>query len=131
MGTKPGKSLGLLLHSTLAVSPQGDCFGLLQAHCWARPQRKKSRRAPSRQQKKISEKETFRWLEGFRRVEQLAQFHPEEQWVSVSDREGDIYEVLLKASAPGHQTSLLVRARHDRCYDLTPEEIKIVEETAK
>jgi len=114
VGTKPGKSLGLLLHSTLAVSPQGDFYGLLDARCWARPQRKKSRRARSRHDKKISEKESFRWLEGFRHVDQLAQLYPDRQWVSVSDREGDIYEVLQEAAAPEHRAGLLVRARHDR-----------------
>lgn len=114
VGTKPGKSLGMLLHSTLALSPQGDVFGLLHAHGWARPKRKKSRRARSRHDKAISEKETFRWLEGFRHVEHLAQLYPDHQWVSVNDREGDIYEVLQEATAPGHRAGLLVRARHDR-----------------
>jgi Transposase DNA-binding/Transposase Tn5 dimerisation domain len=114
VGTKPGQSLGMLLHSTLAVSPQGNLFGVLHAHCWARPKRKKSRRARSRHDKKISEKETFRWLESFRDVEHLAHLYPQHQWVSVNDREADIYEVLQEASAPGHQAGLLVRARHDR-----------------
>ena len=114
VGTKPGKSLGLLLHSTLAVSPQGNLFGLLHAHCWARPNRKKSRRARDRHDKAISEKESFRWLDGFRQVEQLAQLYPEHQWVSVNDRAGDIYEVLQEATAPGRRAGLLVRARHDR-----------------
>jgi hypothetical protein len=114
VGTKPGKSLGLLLHSTLAVSPEGQFFGLLQAHGWARPKRKKSRRARSRHAKDISEKETFRWLESFRHVEELAQLYPQHQWVSVEDREGDIFQVLQEATAPGHRAGLLVRARHDR-----------------
>ena len=114
LGTKPGKSLGLLLHSTLAVSPQGDFFGLLHAHCWARPKSKKSRRARSRQSKDISQKETFRWLQGFRHVDHLARLHPEHSWVSVSDREGDIFDVLQEATAAEHRAGLLVRARHDR-----------------
>lgn len=114
IGTQPGKSLGLLLHSTLAVSPEGDFFGLLHAHCWARPNRKQARRARARRHQAISEKETFRWLEGFRRVDQLAQLYPAQQWVSVNDREGDIYEVLHAATAPGCRAGLLVRARHDR-----------------
>jgi hypothetical protein len=114
VGTKPGQSLGMLLHSTLAVSPQGNLFGVLHTHCWARPKRKKSRRARSRHDKDISQKETFRWLEGFRHVEHLAHLYPHHQWVSVNDREADIYEVLQEASAPGHQAGLLVRARHDR-----------------
>lgn len=113
LGTKPGKSLGLLLHSTLAISPAGQFFGLLHAHCWSRPnptplRRKRKRGLP------MERKETFRWLESFRRVEQLAQSYPQHLWVSVGDREGDIYDVLREATAPGHLAGLLVRARHDR-----------------
>jgi hypothetical protein len=114
VGTKPGKSLGMLLHSTLAVSPQGQFFGLLRSDCWARPKRKKSRCARSRRQKNISEKESFRWLESFRHVERLALRYPDLKWVSVCDREGDIYEVLREATAPEHRAGLLLRARHDR-----------------
>ena len=114
LGTKPDKSLGMLLHSTLAVSPEGQFFGLLDAHCWARPKHKKSRRARSRHKKDISQKETFRWLESFRHVEQLAKSYPQHQWVNIEDREGDIYEVLREATAPGYRAGLLVRARHDR-----------------
>jgi hypothetical protein len=114
VGTKPGKSLGMLLHATLALSPQGQFFGLLNAHCWSRPKRKRSRRARSRQQKDIRQKESFRWLESFRHVEALAKAYPQHQWVSIEDREGDIYDVLRAATAPDHHAGLLVRARHDR-----------------
>ena len=115
VGTKPGRSLGMLLHSTLAVSPEGQFFGLLHAHCWSRPKPKKTKKTRrGRAQKKIQDKESFRWLESFRRVEELARSHPDQLWVSVEDREGDIYPVLQEATAPGHHAGLLVRARHDR-----------------
>jgi hypothetical protein len=113
VGTKPGKSLGMLLHSTLDVSPQGQFFGLLHAHCWSRPKLKPGRRR-CRHKKKISEKETSRWLESFRHIDRLACLHPQHLWVNVEDREGDIYPVLQEALAPGHHAGLLVRARHDR-----------------
>ena len=114
VGTTPGKSLGLLLHSTLALSPEGQFAGLLEAQCWARPNRKKSRRARSRREKKIHEKESARWLKSFLRIDQLAHQHPAQQWVSVGDRESDIYELLRAATAPEALARLLVRARHDR-----------------
>ncbi len=114
VGTKPGKSLGMLLHSTLALSPQGDFFGLVHAHCWARSKRPPSGRPRHRHAKDIRQKETFRWLQGFRHVEQLAQAHPQHSWVNIADREGDIFEVLQEATLAGHHAGLLVRARHDR-----------------
>jgi len=39
---------------------------------------------------------------------------PQYHWVSVADREGDIYEVIREATAPNHLADLLVRVRHDR-----------------
>lgn len=117
LGTKPGKSLGLLVHSTLALSEQGQVFGLLQVHCWNRPRRRRrgrTRNRHSRRAKKLREKETARWLNSFRCVEQWAQGYPQQQWVSVSDREGDIFELFQEATRPTCRAGLLVRARHDR-----------------
>lgn len=111
LGTKAGKSLGLFLDSTLALGAEGEFFGLLRGACWHRP-RHKGR--SSHQGKALKEKETFRWLEGFRTVEQLAQGHPLQQWVSIFDREGDIFEVFQTATAPTCRAGLVVRARHNR-----------------
>jgi hypothetical protein len=116
VGTKPGKSLGMLLHSTLAVGPQGQFFGLLEAKGWARTKKKKRRR--SRSKEKIQDKESFRWLESFRHVNQLAAAHPGQRWVSMGDRECDLFPVLQEAVAPGCYAGLLVRARHDRALVL-------------
>ena len=114
VGTKPGRSLGMLLHSTLAVSPEGRFHGIVGAHCWARPKPKKKSKRSGGKKKNIQEKETARWLESYRNIERLAQLHPQYHWVSVADREGDIYEVIREATAPKHLADLLVRARHDR-----------------
>jgi hypothetical protein len=113
LGTKRGHSLGLMLHSTLAVDPQGRFHGLLGAHCWARPKGKTPRRR-SNQKESILKKETARWLQSYREVERLARLHPQHLWVSVTDREGDIYEVFNEATGAGQCAGLLVRARHDR-----------------
>lgn len=115
LGTKRGRSLGIMLHSTLAVDPEGSFYGLLGARSWARPKRKSSRRRRRSHKETILKKETARWLESYREVEQMARLHPQHLWVSVADREGDIYEMFREASAPGQCASLLVRARHDRC----------------
>ncbi len=117
LGTKAGKSLGLLAHSTLAVGAQGQIFGLLQVHCWNRPRGKRrgrTRNRHSRHAKKLQQKETARWLNSFLRVEEAARQSPWQQWVSVCDREGDLFELLHQATQPTCLAGLLVRARHDR-----------------
>lgn len=113
LGTKRGHSLGLMLHSTLALDPQGRFFGLLGADCWARPKGKTPRRR-RHQKESILKKERARWLQSYREVQRLARLHPQHLWVSVTDREGDIYEVFNQATGAGQCAGLLVRARHER-----------------
>ncbi|EFU2048249.1 shiE, partial [Salmonella enterica subsp. enterica serovar Java] len=43
--------------------------------------------------KHISEKETGRWIEGYKKSTELANYCPDTQVISVSDREGDIYDL--------------------------------------
>ncbi|HIF0900943.1 TPA: hypothetical protein ACXYRS_002888, partial [Escherichia coli] len=54
--------------------------------------------------KHISEKETGRWIEGYKKATELASSCPDTQIISVSDREGDIYTSLnvqkMKVSEP-------------------------------
>ena len=45
----------------------------------------------------IEEKESDRWLKGYRRVCELAVACPETQIVMVADREGDIYDIFVEA----------------------------------
>ncbi|HWH68777.1 MAG TPA: IS4 family transposase [Candidatus Sulfotelmatobacter sp.] len=111
LGTKAGKSLGLFLDSTLALSASGEFFGLLRGHCWHRP---KHKGRSTHQGQAFQEKETFRWLEGWRAVEHLAQEYPWQRWVSLFDREGDIFELFQEATAPTCRAGLVVRARHNR-----------------
>jgi len=85
------------LHSTLAGRSQGRFHGLLGAHCWGSAQgqnpaaRAASKRVQSRKRRRR------RWLQSYREVERLARLHPQHLWVSVTDREGDIYEVLQRS----------------------------------
>lgn len=72
----------------------------------------------------IEEKKTFCWLQGFRLSCQLAELNPNVTIVSVSDREGDIYEVFaeyqqrLQAKKP--VAHWLIRSQHDRILQDSP-----------
>lgn len=105
---------GLLLHPTLAVTPDRVPLGCLRAFVWTRdPElygKQKERRKTA-----IEEKESFRWIQGYRRVSQLAAEAPQTQLVYVADRESDIYELFVEAqTAQGHRADLLIRASRDR-----------------
>ena len=89
--------IGFFNHVTLAVTPERLCLGVLEAELWARDFEDPNKN-DKRKQKPIGEKESYRWLEGYRRVCDLSEQLPGTQLVSISDREGDIYECFLEAA---------------------------------
>jgi hypothetical protein len=108
---------GFFLHSQYAVSATRVPLGVWQTKLVAR-ERIKGGYSPHLP---IEQKESFRWLEGMRHAQTLARELPEKEVFSVSDREGDIYEVLHEcAKVRGEEGSgahLLVRANLDRSVD--------------
>jgi hypothetical protein len=102
---------GALLHSTLAITPERVVLGVLQEQIWARdPDRYAQLKA--HKQRPIDEKESHKWLTSLDSVIEAHQHLPDTQFVSVGDREADIYELFVKERPPG--VDLLVRAMQDR-----------------
>ena len=63
----------------------------------------------------IEEKESFRWLKGYRLACQLAAECPGTQIVSVADREADIYDIFVDArQQSGPRAEYVIRAKEDR-----------------
>jgi len=109
------KGQGLWLHSLLAFRPDGVPLGLLNAHCWARPQNAASERG--RNAKSIDEKESFRWIQALQEAAAAARRMPQTQLVVLSDREGDLYELYDATRIGPDNLHVLVRAQHDRKLD--------------
>ena len=99
---------GLLVHSALAVTPDGLPLGIVHQQVWAREEEKRKRQ--TRRKRLVEEKESFRWLETVDAVESLL---PKdlEVWV-VGDREADLFELFAMPRRAG--LHLVVRAAHDR-----------------
>ena len=106
---------GLWLHSLLAMRPDGVPLGVLDAQCWARLESDSDARG--RNAKSIDEKESFRWIESFRRAADAARRMPQTQLVVMTDREGDLYELHDAAQLGPANLHVLVRAQHDRTLD--------------
>ena len=114
IGNNSDKTKGLIAHCTLVVNPEGVAMGVIDASILAR-KREQFGDNKRRNQKPIQEKESFRWLEGFRAVQRASALLPQGcQVVSVADREADIYDLLALATEKGNRVGLLVRAQHDR-----------------
>jgi hypothetical protein len=115
IGSRGGKLIGLLLHSTLALTPRGQPLGFLHNAVRARdPQAAGAARW--RHKKPVAQKESQKWLDSFSACQQVAPECPATLLVNVADREGDLYALFAQALAPaaGPQVQLLVRSRHNR-----------------
>ncbi len=104
---------GLLMHASLAITPDGLPLGLTAAKFWSRTRFKgtaalKRRINPTRVP--IDQKESMRWLDNLRLSSELA--GAPERCVHVGDRESHIYELYCLAEELG--TGFLVRSCVDR-----------------
>lgn len=110
------KGRGLWLHSLLACRPDGLPLGVLQAECWARDQQAMTDER-GRNAKSIGEKESERWIKALHVAAAAARRMPQTQLVSITDREGDLYELHEAAKIGPDNLHTLVRAQHDRNLD--------------
>ena len=106
------ESLGLKLHSSLALTTDGLPLGVLRSVCFA-PERK-GKAGKQSVGRPIEEKKSFRWLEGHRDCVAIAKKTPQTRFLTVMDREGDIFELFLDAEPTRKRVGVLVRARHNR-----------------
>jgi hypothetical protein len=110
-----GPCRGMLLHLTLAVTPERQAVGVLKGTFWARDENDPNK-TKRRKQEPIENKESYRWVESYRLAARCASQMPQTRMVSVTDREGDIYEIFVEAahfSQPG-RADFIVRASRDR-----------------
>jgi Domain of unknown function (DUF4338)/Transposase DNA-binding/Transposase Tn5 dimerisation domain len=105
---KVDQAIGLLLHDTMAFSEDGDPLGVLDAQCWARDPKDRSKRE-RRKGLPIEQKESRKWLRSFRKVAEIQKACPNTKLISMGDRESDIYELFLEASRDPAGPGLLVR----------------------
>ena len=110
------KTLGLLLHSTLALTPNGQPLGLLHVQTWARSGRHFGRSSNQRNRTPRAQKESQKWMSSLSACQALAASCGGTTLVNVADREGDLYDLFQQALAPSAapRVHLLVRAQHNR-----------------
>ena len=99
-------TLGLHMHSTLAVSPQGIPLGLLKIQYEAPD----GQAQPGRP---LEERKSFRWIRGLQDCAQVAGQLAGTRVVSVLDREGD-FAALFAEQRRLAGVDVLVRAKHNR-----------------
>lgn len=107
------KSFGLILHDTLAFTPEGTPLGVLDAQCWARDPQQQGKKH-QRQSLPIEQKESFKWLRSLAKVAEIQKLCPATLLVSIGDRESDIWELFMEAGKNPDGPKLLIRAEKTR-----------------
>lgn len=102
---------GLFAHTTLALTPERVPLGLLAQHVWARDPDDVGKRQ-TRKHRPIEQKESHKWLLSLQAVIQARGRCPDTQFVSIGDREADVFDLFLMDRPQG--VDLLVRAAWNR-----------------
>lgn len=128
IGTRPDTWLGLLVHDTMAFTPQGLPLGLVDVQCWARDAQAFGKKH-QRKHLPIEQKESSKWLKSVQAAARFQARCPNTTVVSVGDREADIFELFDLARTLQHAPQLLVRAEQNRA--LSEEQGKLWEHLAR
>ena len=110
---------GVYLHPLIAMAENGLCLGILGAKFWHRDI---IGGRDNHLIKPIEEKESFRWLEGLREVNNLGKQFADKKFIMVSDAEADIFEVL--AEKVNTNVSFIIRGCHDRVLSASDLKLK-------
>lgn len=105
---------GFYDHTHLAITPQKLCLGVVGSEQFDRaPQTLGKGR--DRKYLPIEEKESLRWLTGYRLACQLKQQLDSTEIISVADCEADIYEIFIEVQQQATPADFIIRARENRC----------------
>lgn len=110
IGTKEQDIKGLIMHSTLAETVNGVPLGLLCQDIWARSEKEEKVQKKKKKDIPIEEKESSKWLKSLEETEKLKV--PGTTFITICDREADIYEFFVKARDLDNK--IIVRATQNR-----------------
>jgi hypothetical protein len=109
-------ALGLYVQPTLAITPERLCLGVVDQWTWVRDAEDHGgKNRQHRLRRSLEEKESLRWVEGYRRVCDWQSTLSQTQLVYVADSESDLFE-LFEEGETG-EADWLIRACQDRALD--------------
>ena len=103
---------GFFMHTTIAITPDRLHLGIVDQNFWARAKEKTTRSSKERERMMLEEKESYRWLEAYRSCGELAKECPKTQFIYITDREGDIFELFYEKEKIG--VDYIIRSKHNR-----------------
>jgi hypothetical protein len=103
--------VGLLMHTTLAITPEAVPLGILQQYVWARDPATFGV-LPDQHTRAFEDKESYRWVRGLTAINAARDACPTTQFVLVADAEADSYDLMVAERRAS--VDLLLRAGQDR-----------------
>jgi len=113
INTSQNSAVGLMVHDTVAFTPDGTPLGVLNVQCWGRDPAQAGKKY-RRRQLPIEEKESNKWLASYRSVAEVQKLCQDTTIISIGDREADVYELFHEATQDSQGPKLLVRAERTR-----------------
>ena len=106
---------GFFAHNHWIITPERLPLGVWETLIWARGT-SQTKQPNAHKKKPIEEKESFRWLQGYRSACDLKERAPGVEVISCGDRENDIYEIFEEWQQRKEQGAAewLIRCSHDR-----------------
>ncbi len=120
------KRRGLLVHQTLAITPERICKGIISSEIWTRDITKLGKRN-KRKSIPIEEKESYRWLKSQQATEVLARDLPDKHFICVGDRENDIYEAFVENLSTPSNMDILIRCSYNRRLSSEESHVKLID----
>ena len=121
---------GALFHPLMAINTEGVPLGIVWHKLWARESIRKDQTPAEKSQRQkttpIEDKESIRWVEGFRQTVQVAKRSPNTSCVCIGDSDSDVYELFAEAlqarEADGATSNvhMIVRGTHPRRTESGP-----------
>lgn len=114
-------TLGLCMHTTIGITPEGLPLGLLDQNIFSRKdislEKKELKKKSHNMALPIEEKESVCWLNSMRKTVSLFNDNDKKKVVTIADREADIYDMFLLADRMN--TNVLIRASYNRKINRT------------
>mgnify|MGYP006284078477 CR=1 FL=1 len=105
-------AVGLHLHDTMLFNSSGVPLGLLDVQMWTRDWEARDKNRIK--EVPIEEKESFKWLKSYGAACEAQRQHPETRFISIGDREADVYDLFVMARDTEGAAGLLVRCAKSR-----------------
>jgi hypothetical protein len=107
---------GMYAHAQVAVTPDQLNLGVVDLQYFDRAAETLGQSIQQRKTRPLADKESQRWLDGYRLANAVAVACPPTQIISVADREADIYDIFVEAQKPtsGPRADFIIRAKQPR-----------------